>query len=71
MGLLYKTRRAHYEATILRRFPVVKELEEDLLESRPSRNKSFRGKVAEAVRRATLADLDSNVFTLTESPNRR
>ena len=47
------------------------ELEEDLRESRPSRSKGFGGKVAEAVRRATLADLDGNLFALAERPYHR
>lgn len=46
------------------------ELQDDLRESRPSRNEFFRGKVAEALRRATLADPDGNVFALVEGPNR-
>ena len=48
-----------------------KELAEDLRESRPSRNKAFRGKVAEAVRRATLSDLDGNVFAFVERQQHR
>ena len=55
-----------YTARVRLRERLRKELEEDLRESRPSRNKGFRGKVTEAVRRATLADPDGNLFTLAE-----
>ncbi len=40
--------------------------EEELRESRPSRSETFLGKVVDAVRRATLADPEGNVFMLVE-----
>ena len=42
------------------------EVKRDLRESWPSRSKAFIRRVAEVIRRATLADPDSNLFTLAE-----